>query len=42
MVPVNKAMAKFSKPEGESEDILSKDQELLIEIRDLLRQGKAL
>ncbi len=42
IVPVNKAMAKFSKPAEEEEQTLSKDQELLIEIRDLLASGKTL
>jgi large conductance mechanosensitive channel len=37
VVPMNKALASFAKPdEGEAEATLTKDQELLIEIRDAL------
>lgn len=42
VVPMNRAMARFNKPEEEAEAILTKEQELLIEIRDLLAQGKTL
>lgn len=39
IVPMNKAMALFVKPKEEAAATLSKDQELLIEIRDLLAKG---
>ncbi len=38
VVPVNKALAKLNKPEAEAEAVLTKDQELLIEIRDALKK----
>lgn len=36
IVPMNKAQERFNKPEAEAEATLTKDQELLAEIRDLL------
>ncbi len=36
VVPMNKAMERFNKQEEEAEATLTKDQELLIEIRDAL------
>ena len=39
VVPMNKALERFKEPEVEPEATLTKDQELLIEIRDLLRAG---
>lgn len=37
VVPMNKAQARFNKPAEEGEATLTKDQELLIEIRDALK-----
>lgn len=42
IVPLNRAMTKVVTPDEEPAATLSKDQELLIEIRDLLAQGKTL
>jgi large conductance mechanosensitive channel len=38
VVPVNRAMERFNQPSEEPAATLSKDQELLIEIRDLLAE----
>lgn len=42
VVPMNKAMARFNQPAEETAATLTKEQELLIEIRDLLAQGKTM
>ena len=39
IVPMNKAQELFNKPEEETATTLTKDQELLIEIRDALREA---
>jgi large conductance mechanosensitive channel len=39
VVPMNKAMTKFASPEEEAAATLTKDQELLIEIRDALKKA---
>lgn len=39
IVPMNKAQALFNEPDEETGNTLTKDQELLIEIRDALRAG---
>lgn len=41
VVPMNKAMEKFNKQEEETAATLTKDQELLIEIRDALAKPRA-
>ncbi len=41
VVPMNKAQERFNKPEAEAEATLTKDQELLAEIRDLLAKRSA-
>ncbi len=41
IVPMNKAQERFNKPEAEAEATLTKDQELLAEIRDLLAKRGA-
>jgi large conductance mechanosensitive channel len=41
IVPMNKALTLFNKPKEEKEATLTKDQELLIEIRDLLVKNNA-
>lgn len=41
IVPMNKAQARFNTPEAEAEATLTKDQELLAEIRDLLAKRAA-
>lgn len=38
VTPMNKAQSLFNKPSEEEEQTLTKDQELLIEIRDALRR----
>lgn len=40
VVPMNKAMAAFNEPEEEAPATLTKDQELLIEIRDVLQASR--
>lgn len=37
VVPMNRALERLKKPEAEAEATLTKDQELLIEIRDSLK-----
>lgn len=37
ILPMNKALERLKKPEAEAEATLTKDQELLIEIRDSLK-----
>lgn len=41
IVPMNKAQERFNKPEAEAEATLTKEQELLAEIRDLLAKRAA-
>lgn len=41
IVPMNKAQERFNRPEVEPEATLTKDQELLAEIRDLLAKRAA-
>lgn len=41
IVPMNKAQERFNRPEIEPEATLTKDQELLAEIRDLLARRAA-
>lgn len=41
IVPMNKAQERFNRPEVEPEATLTKDQELLVEIRDLLARRAA-
>jgi large conductance mechanosensitive channel len=41
IVPMNKAQERFNRPEAEAEATLTKEQELLAEIRDLLAKRAA-